>query len=79
MPNLRFETMHQTSSKLSRCLKQIKLQIMEHLRETMHCNVAKVFFDAHLNSYKACISLDISGGFDGSKFSNYFVKLGVYV
>lgn len=30
--NLRFETMHQTS-KMSRCLKQIKLQIMEHLRE----------------------------------------------
>ena len=70
--------MHQTS-KLSRCLKQIKLQIMEHLRETMHCNVAKVFLDAHLNSYKAWISLDISGAFDGSKFSNYFVKLGVYV
>ena len=54
--NLRFETMHQTSSKLSRCLKQIKLQIMEHLRETMHCNVAKVFLDAHLNSFKAWIS-----------------------
>ena len=70
--------MHQTS-KLSRCLKQIKLQITEHLRETMHCNVAKVFLDAHLNSYKTWISLDISEAFDGSSFSNYFVKSGVYV
>ena len=74
--------MHQTS-KLSRCLKQIKLQIMEHLRETMHCNVAKVFLDAHLKSRlyknKAWISLDISEAFYGFSFSNYFVKSGVYV
>ena len=49
----------------------------------MHCNVAKVFLDAHLKSKlyknKAWISLDISEAFYGFSFSNYFVKSGVYV